>query len=408
MSGAEEFDRFRGEFPRATISTRQVAGTLTTPGCERRRVLDLAEVDLRALASLLSLSAGKQSSFAITRTRTFEAKVFENGMAAVIALARQHLGLDLGDVAQTTVDAASVRAVTPTLGATQIADVRANTTRRLLEQMLNGEGHAVNLVRKPLTTIQLGDRRRLIEQDMLIFASTTHRIHLVEVRDYTEIDGVHEGSKVSQTLREAAVALISLRQMATELGFDPMIISSNMLLITPKQLTLTPVGRVLNLSNQARRLEMLVERIPVTPAAERWIGDLAAMPPMPAKDATEQERDSAQVSAWEAVASIPSRLGEGCPSCPLHKPCRDEAHNAAAVEALGPVAAQTCGTVLTIDRALGLARGDAPEGAEEVAVATALTRARTALRTAFERAESANAQDDTEPEPGDRPSQGVS
>jgi len=374
----EALAAFRGSFPRAAVSPRQIANTLTSPGCQRRRLLDMAEVDVAKLAQLLDARNSRISSFAITRSRLFQSRVTDAGASVAIALARQHLALDQKDVRHEAVDAATVRSEAPTLHPEQVEVVRLRQTRRLLEDMLAGSGDAVNVVRKPLTTLALGGRIVHIEHDLMLFASTTQRIHLVEIRDYPEIDGVLEPSRVGQTKREAAIALISLQQMVAELDGDPDIVSSRVLLITPKQLVLTPVARVVDAGPQMMRLRRLIEASPTSEAVDELLDDVPALPAMPGEDA--EERQVAMRDILAAVSALPYRLGQGCGSCALQSACRRQATQEDQVQVLGSAAAQVCGSVTTVARALDLAdERIAASTASETAVQVGLDRARRAL-----------------------------
>lgn len=388
-TGPGVIEAFRGDFPRSTVSARQIANSLTTPGCERRSVLDLAEIDMRKLASILEHDSSSLSSFAITRSHQFESLIFNNYGAVALDLARRHLNLDVRDVAQVNIDAATVRTETPTLRPEQIEGVRLRRTRRLVADMLAGTQDAVNLLWNPLTPLTLGDRAVVIEHDLMLFASTTNEIHLVEIRDYPEIDGVLEPTRVGQTKREAAIALISARQVIEELRGDPAAISTKILLITPKQLLLTPVARVVDVSNQVTRLQMLIDRVPPTADVEDTLRDVPSLPAFPGDDP--DERSAAMRGIWAAVSPLAYRLGDGCSSCALHRTCRDQARVHDTVQVLGAVATQTCGSVETITRALGLARGEVEPGdAGEQAVSVALGRSRRSIEFATQMLASAH------------------
>lgn len=380
---ADPFTSFRGQFPRAPASARQIANTFSAPSCERRRVLDLAEVDLRKLAAVLDGDETGMSSFAITRARTFTRQITDNGMAAAIALSRAHLNLDQRDVRQTAVDALTIKEETPTLQAEQVEQIRLRRTRAIIQQMLEGSHDAINLVRKPLTTITMGDRVSRIEHDLMIFASTTSQIHLIEIRDFPEIDGVIEQAKFGQAKREAAVALISLQQMIVELGGDPSSVSSRVLLVTPRQLLLTPVARVVDVSSQVMRLRLFIDRVPDTAELADWLRDAPPLPAHPGSNAAVADRDQAKIDIAAALAPLSYRRGPGCSNCGLQRVCRDQAVEDDAVQVLGAVAAQTCGSVGTVTAALDLAHGRRlPQDDAERAVAAQLDRARRSLELA--------------------------
>jgi len=380
---------FRGEFPSATPTTRRIAEGLSLPACERRRVLDSEGIDLRKLSRLLTQDNGQQSPFLIRRTQQFERRVLSNGMADVIDLARRELDLRIEEVKQSVIDAASIRDAVPGLTPDQVDRQRADRTAAYLRDMLTQPSVAVNLLQKPLIRLRLGGREVLVEQDLMVCAAANETVHLVDIESFAEIDGYLDPEQVGQTMAACAVAVISLRQMATTMGVDPKRISDRMLLVTPSQTGFTPVGRLLNLSHHIARLEVLIDNLDRLCDANGLADELGAtgapganLPAMPLTPGTD-DWAAAERRAWEAISPLATHLTEACMSCPMFRACRREAQTTRSVTVLGTGAAQEAGGVFSVTRSIELANGATPASPAEAGIAAALVRARLATEAAM-------------------------
>lgn len=363
-------DALRGPNPAAPMTARRLAATLEAPGCARRALLDAAAVDVDRLAAALGAPDDRQSPFAITRGNRFEHSLTTDGMPDIVALTRQHLGLDIPEVRQVDLSLEAVRAAFPDADNTR----RATLTRHEVRRMLAGDPAGHNLLRHPMTTLQVGGVTAWLEQDVLAFAHAG-RLHVVEIKSYPCIDHKADADKVGASARQAAVYVLSLMELAEQLGYDRNAVSTRVLLIMPKNLGLVPVGTVVDVRLPVTRLR---RRLAAAPDIASVLGGLPpglALPALPGRRASQQDKDAARAAAAEVVGAVAPRFGDPCLQCPLFRSCRAEAEAQGLTSRLGNATSNACGSVTSVDRALALASGDArPADAAEAAVAAALSR----------------------------------
>ena len=371
---AGPFAGFRGQFDLKTLTARRVAGMLDVPGCQRRQVLDAASIDIDKLAVLLGSQPDRQSPYAITRGNQFESRVVEDHSASVISLVREHLGFDIPEIRTLDLSAAAVREKYGLHDSDAVQRARARLTRRAVEQMLTGEDESFNLVRHPLTSLQIGGQTAWLEQDVLAF-SHHGDLHVVEIKSFPAIDGQADPDKVSTALRQTAVYLLSMQTLAAELGFHPEAVSTRVLLVLPRNLSFTPVGKVQDVKLQLTRLRRQLDAVPDVAEIVAGLPPEVQLPVHPGTRATSAERAAAREQARNALSAITARFGDGCTACPLFAECRSEAQRRGLIGRLGNDVANYCGAVVTVSDALGLARGRPPDGEAEQALATLLTQA---------------------------------
>lgn len=363
--------RFRGDFPAAPLTARRVAGLLDVPGCTRRQVLDAATVATDQLATLLGCPPAGQSPFAIARARQFLRRVTEPGMSGLLPLVRERLGAPVTAVRQRDLSAREVRSQY----ARADPDFRATLARQEVARMLAGDEVAVDLLRQPMLTLDVGGAPIFLEPDVLCYTAT-HPLHPVAIRDYPCVDGVADEHKVSATARETAVGVLATRALAARLGDDPDRVGTAGLLVLPADHGLRPTGEVVDVAPQARRIHRALATFPDPPTLERHVPTEVWLPALPTPDAPEAAWADAAAQAAEAVGALPARFGDGCLSCPLFQHCRAETGAQQAVSRTGTAVATFCGDVGATDQALALAHAERPpQTAAEEAVADDLGRA---------------------------------
>lgn len=360
----------RGGMPAGALDARRIAGTLDQPGCARRQILDAAAIPIERLATLLGCPSG-QSPFAIIRGNVFEQRVFDNGMAELIALVREHLDHDLTAVDQVDL---SCDQLTEAYGRAD-NNLRVAETRRHLSAMLSGDPSGRHLLRHPMTTLDVGGVTAYLEADAFSFVHGG-QLTTVEVKSFAAIDGVPDPPKSAAALTQAAVYIASLQDTITDLGFDPSRVSTRVLLILPRDFSLTPAGFVRDIAPTVRRLRRRLAALPATTALVAALPVGLSLPALPSKQATEDEREHARRAAAGTVSAMPRRFRDGCISCPLFRYCRTEARAADEVTVIGSVGAELCGDVGTVAEVLSLARGARqPTTPAETAVAMHVGRA---------------------------------
>ena len=370
---------FRGAFPSENLNARRLAAALEAPGCDRRTLLDASAVNLEKLGALVTGDKkDRQSPFAITRGNQFEDRVTGEGMALLLALASEHLGLTIPEARQEDLSAGNVKEEFPGLQGEPLNKRRTLLTRQRVKTMLSDPAAAKNLLRHAMTTIDFGGKPAYLEQDALAFA-VGGRIHVAEIKSFARIDGRADPAKASATVRQTAVYVLSLQNLVEDFGASRDVVDTRVLIVLPENLSFNATGVVVDTEMQVRRLRRQLAEVP------RVVDVFEAMPPgvtLPALPASTSQDDlhSAQKTAREALSHIPARFGEGCVSCPLFKWCRGEAEKQGSISRLGNAVAATCAGVTTISAALEFAGGRRqPGNASEAAVAAMLARSSAAM-----------------------------
>jgi hypothetical protein len=382
-ASSDPLESFRGDFPSQSLNARRVAASLEVPGCQRRTVLEAAAVNLDKLGSLTSETPrDRQSPFAITRGNQFEQLVSADGMAQILALTREHLGLEIHEARQLDLSTPALKDAYPDLTGAKMNELRATLTTQRVNEMISHPDHAYNLIRHAVTRIQFGGRTIFLEQDVLAFA-VGGRIHVVEVKAFPSIDGRADPAKASSAVRQSAVYILGLQDLMVEIGAAPDTVSTKTLIILPDNLTLQAVGAPFDIDIQVRRLRRQLKEVPEAAEILAAVPAETSLPAHPAKGAGVAETAAAAEAAREALSVLPPRFTDGCVSCPLFRHCRREADLHRTTARLGAGVAGACGNVTDIAAVLDLAAGRRdPQDASEAAVATALSRGAAAARLA--------------------------
>jgi hypothetical protein len=345
-------DRLRGPAPAKRHNARTIAALTANPGCTRRAVLDAAGVDKPGLATHLGFPAPfGQSRFALARGNAFEAQLKADDGAALLELLSVALNRpiraarydDLGADDDTT------------------AAQRHTRTRELL-----AAAPGTALIDHPLLALDVAGHRVHLEPD-LVAAQVDGRFHVVEIKSFAIIDGQADAASVSAAAVQAAVYVLALRRLLTELGRPAELVSHDVVLVCPENFAFRPVAVVLDVRKQLGTLTRQLTRL-------ASVGDLiAGLPPDLTVDLA---RPAADVAA--AVRRLAARYAPDCLStCDLGFFCRDEASGSTAT--LGRAVRDALGGIEDVDEVLGLAAGDrtpAPGQAEAAALLRAAARLR--------------------------------
>jgi hypothetical protein len=184
------------------------------PACSLLKSLTMAGVSPARVMSAVygEPSREGQSPFALGVGNQFEAGLFESGAARLLELYQTAGRLPLADCR--VVD---VPRLAP--GTSRAAMERRHTlSDQLLWRKLAGDPSAPNLIVKPRLVVGLLGLHFNIEPDALVAADGDAFYTPIEIKSYPDRDGKTEPADVRAACRQAAVAVVALREAARRFG----------------------------------------------------------------------------------------------------------------------------------------------------------------------------------------------
>lgn len=356
----------RGGGTTSRHNARTIAALTTNPGCARRAVLDCAGVDKQRLAAYIDYPARfGQSQFAITRGNAFEAQVKANGCAQLLQLLRERLDLEIPEVSYDDLESVAGR---------ESQDVRYARSRALLTRAAAQVDGAGTLFDHPLLRLEVAGQQAYLEPDLIAFQHDG-QFHVVEIKSFAVIDGQGDPGKVAAAAIQAAVYLLAMRELLGEAGYDPQVVSHDVVLVCPRDFSNQPMAVRVDVRKQLAVLRRQLSRMTRIDAL------LADLPATLSFDFAPDERGvptRSPASLVAALEAVEARYSPEClASCELAYFCRHEARGCTA--ALGKSARDEVGGIERVETALAIARSQlAP--AEDQQEAAELLRAAARLR----------------------------
>ncbi|PBC79705.1 hypothetical protein BX265_4520 [Streptomyces sp. TLI_235] len=362
---AQRLSELRGRAPQRSLDARALAALAANPGCRRRSLLDAAGVDKSALARQLGRPAPfGQSPFALARGNVFEARLKEDGYAALLEPLRRHLGLPEESVAPLAV---------PDLLRRSSPAVRAERTREALAEAA-ADPSVWTLLDHPMLRLTVAGSPAHLEPDAVLVHGG--RCTVVEIKSFPVLDGSADPAKVGAAARQAAVYVLALQETAAasagvpveadpyrvqELPGSP---STTVLLVCPKDFSNRPTAAAVDVRRELATTRRQLARM-------TGIGQLlAALPDGTTFDLVPDEGGAPTRPAEElaaAVGTVPAAYSPDCLStCELGFHCRSQARCSDAVDQLGRGVRGELGSIRTVAEALaaaGAAGGGAPDDA---------------------------------------------
>jgi len=188
------------------------------PACGLLKSLTMAGVSPARVVSAVygEPSREGQSPFALGVGNQFEAGLFESGAARLLDLYRTAGRLQLAECR-----VADVPGLAP--GTSQAAMERRHTVSdQLLRRKLAGDPAAPNLIIKPRLVVGLLGLTFNIEPDALLAADEDSFYTPIEIKSYPDRDGKTDPVDVRGACRQAAVAVVALREDARRFGTAPL------------------------------------------------------------------------------------------------------------------------------------------------------------------------------------------
>ena len=322
------------------------------PRCNRLRVATAAGLSMRQVAEVLGVQVREgQSVFALDRGIRFEERLYESGAARLLELFRTERGwpvadcrvLDLRDVAPLPGGSAEA-------AATGLAR-RAAATQRALAAKAAGDPHAYNLLVQPVLLIQVVGVAYPIIPDLLAASSAEPFYTPGEVKSFPDRGSKTDPADVAAATRQAAVAMVGLRQWAAAAPQPARLVGTQAHLVFARPGSLQPT---LHTQSVRHEVAVLDRALAAAPADLRDVA--AALPP----DAT--------LADPATLEELPTCYREVCRTfCPLAEPCKAQAIAAASPVLLGTAATGELAGISDLRRAAALLFGDATPTPEETA-----------------------------------------
>jgi hypothetical protein len=359
---------------RSSTNARSLAAMADNPACHARRLLDAAGIDKTSLAKTVGKAPpAEQSPFAIVRGNRFEKDVKADGYRVIVDLLREN-GFPVGSVHYRDLRLElPIRPGMAKAARDKVLGDRADETRKIVIEMAREAPGAFQLIDGGALQWNYGGVAARLEADGIAWR-LGGRIHIIEIKSFPIVDGQADPDKVGSAARQAAVYVAALQDLLEEHRLDPGIVSTRILLVCPKNTSLFPTARVIDVERQIRGLRrMLANRDSIGDIVERLEDganlDMAGVPTAAAREKLDRVLGAAGTNY------VPRCLG----SCSLAYHCRERARAAGDLACLGQTVRASLGVVRTLPRVLELADGASPSVGEED-VATMLVQARHFLR----------------------------
>ncbi|MCK2239730.1 MULTISPECIES: hypothetical protein [unclassified Crossiella] len=359
-------DRIRGSAEPLKHNARTIAALTSNPGCARRAVLDGAAVDKQALAEHLGFAIPfGMSNFALARGNAFEAHVKANGCAQLLRLLREQLGLPLPEVSYDDLNSVAGH---------ETLEARHLRSRQLLAHAADSNHDAGTLFDHPLLRIGIGGRNVYLEPDLIAF-QLRDRFHVVEIKSFPIIDRQADGSKVAAAAIQSSVYVLALRDLLTQWGADPELVSHQVILVCPEDFSNWPTAALLDVRKQLTVVRRQLARLTSIDTI------MSTLPVGLTLDLRPDETGKATRPVAElvdALGQLEARYAPEClATCEMGRFCRAGAQGQSA--ALGRSVQEDLAGIDTFSVALGLADGTLMPGAHQLEAAQ-LLRLADALR----------------------------
>ena len=313
------------------------------PDCTRLRALVMAGISPSTAAVQVYGEPDRegQSPFAIAIGNRFDRIVAENGASILLDLYRSKGRLATHECKVVIVP--DVIPLTTPRNAPHIMALRHAFTRHLLLQKARGDASAPNLIVKPRIPVTFLGRDYYIEPDALVAADSDTFYQPIEVKSYPDRAGKTDDADVRGACRQAAVAVVALRNIVGRLGMPNvnLVVPSRGDLVFRKPGSLQASLRPMTLEGEVASLERALEEAP------RNLVELVTILPA-----------GASLDDRAVLDSITNSYRSGCKEfCALAQPCKRAALASGDPTVLGDFAREKLAAAVTISRSLDLMNG---------------------------------------------------
>jgi hypothetical protein len=245
--------------------------------------------------------------------------------------------------------------------------LRADETRNLLRKIVRAERGAPNLIDGAVLTAQIGGRIAYFEADALA-AWAGAVIRAAEVKSFPKVDERVDPDKLGAALDQVAVYILLTRYAILRLGGDPdRLVSDQAILITPKNVGMTPSLSEQRVTRRIERNQKLLASIPDLADVIASVARRVSFGPVADTKTDERARLDVLHDLADRVGTCyqPSCLA----TCGNAKFCRERAFRAGAPSVVGASAVRLVPEISSLNRAAQLTRDAAPSAAEAPAAA---------------------------------------
>ena len=348
--------RLRGDAAERAPNVRALAKFAANSTCKLATLGFAARVDFDTILENTRYAVPYgQSPFAFRRGNTFEERLRADRHQPIRTLLRDSL--------QLVVDPVRVKNVREDKRGNRAPIAkRADTTQDLLASIVRGERDAPQLIDGAVLSREIGGQRAFFEADA-VAVQVNGRIQAGEIKSFPTVDGQADPDKVGAAIQQVAIYVLLLRDLVTQVGGDPESVSSDALLITPKNTGLQPVMAIKPIGREVDRARRILD---AAPTAAELVADLPASLPSfgnVATSASEAERIDAAHALADQVGTnyVPSCLS----SCGMSRLCRERAHDAGDPSRLGGHLVRMLPDVNSLERVSALASGKPPTALEQ-------------------------------------------
>ena len=351
MAITDRITRLRGSLPAEEPGARGLERVARNPACQRLRALTMLGVTpATAMRMVYSLPEREgQSPFALAAGSGFERAVFENGAAKLVELYR-----DAGRLSTTECKVVVVPQLAP-VGTTSTMARRRAETERLFRLKARLDPRAPNIIVKARMSVMLLGLPHDIEPDVLVAADSDAFYRPVEIKSYPDRAGKTNAADVRSACRQAAVAVIGLRQAVERLRLSALgqlvPAAADLVLRTPG--SYRPTLRTMSLESEVHSLQRALDEAP------RNLEELEML--------IEAIEPGASLDDANVLDAVTSNYVDSCREhCALAPKCKQEAVACGDPVLIGSQAREELAAAGSLGRAVDLMHGRAkPRTTEE-------------------------------------------
>jgi hypothetical protein len=347
-------EALRGTAPRRSPTVRALAAYAAHSDCALATLGFAAGVDFdRLLRGTPCQPSAGQSPFAFARGLQFEERLRQNDYALLLGLLQARAGAPLP----------SPRIVN--LRTSKGMAERSRKTLELLRQIVRGEPAAPHLIDGAVLRGWVGGVLAYFEADA-VAACLGNQLQVAEVKSFPKVDERIDPDKLGAALDQAAVYILLARQEIDRVhGCGAQMVSERALLITPRNVGLTPTLSEQPVVQRIARIEGLLASVP------RAADVAAAVPAGLSFEPIGDEKQPAR-RRLELLSELADRVGTAykpacLTTCGNAFFCRERAFRAGSPCVVGTGAVRQLPGVDSLARAAQLSAGEAPTAVERPA-----------------------------------------